>query len=104
MTHVLVVVTIVLLSACAPAQDATQVPGGSLTGGAAASPSASTTGEHGTAGQLSIQLAPQVGGQHLAALERVAGQHTVLASGDRDLRSAASALGFAVADTARNDR
>ena len=41
---------------------------------------------------------------HLAALERVAGEHTVLASGDRDLCTAAPALGFAVADTARSDR
>lgn len=41
---------------------------------------------------------------HLAALERVAGEHTVLASGNRDLSIAASALGFAVADTARRDR
>ena len=41
---------------------------------------------------------------HLAALERVAGEHTVLASGDHDLCTAAAALGFAVADTARNDQ
>lgn len=41
---------------------------------------------------------------HLAALERVAGEQTVLASGDRDLRTAAATLGFAVADTSRTDR
>lgn len=41
---------------------------------------------------------------HLAALERVAGEQTVLASGDHDLCTAAAALGFAVADTARSDQ
>ena len=44
------------------------------------------------------------GAVHLAALERVAGKQTVLASGDRDLCTAAAALGFAVANTSRTDR
>jgi predicted nucleic acid-binding protein len=41
---------------------------------------------------------------HLAALERVSGEQTVLASGDRDLCTAAAALGIAIADTSRTDR
>ena len=41
---------------------------------------------------------------HLAALERVAGEQTVLASGDRDLCAGAAALGIAIADTSQSDR
>lgn len=41
---------------------------------------------------------------HLAGLERVADEHTVLVSGDHDLCRAAAALGIAVTDTSGSDR
>lgn len=41
---------------------------------------------------------------HLAGLERVADEHTVLVSGDHDLCRAAAGLGIAVTDTSGSDR